>query len=313
MRIIINFAKGFKATGMTTKMVLFLLIINLFFSLLLAIPMYNSLKNSLGSSEAGERMAEGFDYLWWEEFIDNAKGLETTFNPSIIGKGAVLNNLDGLIKMRFLTFPPVIIFFGFFYIVLHTFLAGGILSIFNQDTPKFTMKEFTKGAGHYFFRFFVLMLISWLFFLAFAYLLDSEFTLIIDNISENSLTEVTPFYFALVFNTIILFLLFFIQMVFDYARIKIVLEGSRNVLKSAAEAFGFVFKHPFSTLGLYYLIFLISIAVTVIYILLKGFIPQSNFLMVFTAFLLQQMFIFSVIWLRCCLYSSQMELFRYLK
>jgi hypothetical protein len=34
---------------------------------------------------------------------------------------------------------------------------------------------------------------------------------------------------------------------------------------------------------------------------------------VLAAFFLQQIFIFAVIWLRCWLYSSQMELYRYLK
>lgn len=313
MKFIINFIKGFKATGKITQMILFLFIINLLFSLLLAIPMYNSLKNSFGYSEAGERMSEGFDYLWWEEFRDDAEGLETTFTPSIIGKGAILNNLQSLVKMEYFVIPSVILALGVLYIIFHTFLSGGILSTFNQDALKFSMKGFAKGAGSYFFRFFILTLISWIFFIVLFNLLTRGFKPIMEKISDNSLTEVTPFYLNLLFSTIILFLLLFIQMVFDYARIKIVLEDSRDILKSALEAFGFVLKHPLSTLGLYYLIFLINIAVTIIYISIKGFIPQSSFPTVFIVFLLQQVFIFSVIWLRCCLYSSQMELYRYLK
>ena len=102
-------------------------------------------------------------------------------------------------------------------------------------------------------------------------------------------------------------------MVFDYARIKVVLEESRNILKSTLEALAFVFKYPFSTLGLFYLIFLIQVAVTVIYILLKEIIPQSNFPWVLAAFIIQQLFIFAVIWIRCLLYSSQMQLYKYMK
>lgn len=313
MKVIINFIKGFRATGKTTQMIFFLFIINLLFSLLLTIPMYNSLKNSIGSSEAGERMAEGFDYLWWQEFRDEAKGLETTFTPSIIGKGAILNNLQSLVKMEYFAIPSVILALGVLYIILHTFLSGGILSTFNQDTPKFSMKGFAKGAGSYFFRFFILTLISWVFFIALFNLLTRGFNPIMEDVSDNSLTEVTPFYINLLFGAIIFFLLLLIQMVFDYARIKIALEDSRDVLKSALEAFGFVFKHPISTLGVYYLIFLIHIAVTIIYILVKEFLPQSAWFGVLIAFLLQQLFIFAVIWLRCCLYSSQMQLYKYLK
>ena len=101
-------------------------------------------------------------------------------------------------------------------------------------------------------------------------------------------------------------------MVFDYSRIKIVLEDSSDVLTAAASAFGFVFRHLGSTLGLFYLLFLVQVVFTSIYILIQGFIPQFSFIGVASAFLFQQIFIFGMIWIRCWLYSSQMELYRYL-
>jgi len=289
------------ATGRVPKMVLFLFVVNLLFSLLLAIPMYNSLKDSFGRSEAGFRMAQGFDYIWWEEFRDEARGLETTFSPSVIGKGAILTNLESLIQMRFFSSPPILIVFGLFYIILHTFLAGGILSTFSQDVPRFTMKEFIQGAGLHFLRFFI------------GGLLRDAFISILSGISSNSFSEVTPFFIRLAFSALTFILLLFIQMVFDYARIKVVLEESRNIFKSTLEALVFVFKYPFSTFGLFYLVFLFQVAVTVIYILLKEIIPQSNFPWVLAVFIIQQLFIFAIIWVRCLLYSSQMQLYRYMR
>jgi len=313
MKIFWNFGRGFISTGRVSKMVLFLFAVNLFFSLLLAIPMYNSLKDSFGRSEAGSRMAQGFDYIWWQEFRDEARGLETTFSPSVIGKGAILTNLESLSQMRLFSSQPILLMFGLFYIILHTFLAGGILSIFSQDAPRFTMKEFIQGAGSHFLRFFGLMLFSWVFIIAIGGLLRDAFISILSNISSNSLSEVTPFIIRLGFSALTFILLLFIQMVFDYARIKVVLEESRNILKSTLEALAFVFKYPFSTFGLFYLIFIFQAAVTVIYILLKEIIPQSNFPWILAAFIIQQLFIFAVIWIRCLLYSSQMQLYRYMK
>ncbi len=313
MKIFWNFGRGFMATGRVPKMVLFLFIINLFFSLLLAIPMYNSLKDSFGRSEAGSTMAQGFDYLWWQEYQDEAKGLETTFSPSVIGKGAILTNLENLIQMRFLSLPPILLVFGLFYIILHTFLAGGILTIFSQDVPRFTMKEFIQGAGSHFLRFFGLMLFSWVFIIAIGSSFQDALISILSNISSNSLSEVTPFFIGLGFSALIFILLLFVQMVFDYARIKVVLEESRNIFKSILDALGFVFKYPFSTFGLFYLIFIFQVAVTMIYILLQEIIPQSNLPWVLATFIIQQLFIFSVIWIRCLLYSSQMQLYRYMK
>ena len=313
MKIFINFGKGFITTGKTTKMVLFLFLINLLFSLILGIPMYNSLKNSLGASEAGNKMVESFDYIWWEEFRDEAQGLERTFTPAIIGKGAILTNLESLIQMSYFSAPPLLVGFVLFYIILHTFLAGGILSTFNQDEPRFAAKEFLQGAGSHFLRFFGLMLFSWLFLFVINKIIQNVFLPIIVDISSNSYSEIAPFLLMLALNVITLFLLFFVQMVFDYARIKVVLEDENNIFKASGKAFQFVFKHPFSTLGLFYLIFFLNIVVTVSYILVKEIIPQSDILTVVAAFFLHQLFIFALVWIRCLLYASQWELYRYLK
>ncbi len=312
MKVIINLIKGFANTRKSARMVLLLLLINLAFSIALALPLYHSLKDSFGDSLVADRMAEGFDYLWWEEFRDEAKGLEKTFTPSIIGKGAVLNNLEGLLMMRFLELPSILIVIGLLYIILHTFLAGGILSTLNKEKVRFSMGEFFEGAGSYFFRFFLLMLLSWLFFILFPFVSFGILGTILENVRENAFSEITPFYLGLVFNAVVLFLFLFIQMVFDYGRIKIVMEGKRNILRAALGAFGFVFRHLGSTLTLFYLLFLVQVAVTLVYILIQGFIPQSQFWGILMAFLFQQLFIFSLIWVRCWLYSSQMEFYRYL-
>ncbi len=293
-------------------MVLLLVIINLLFSLPFAVSLYSSLQDSMGLSEASEKMAKGFDYLWWEEYKDQSEGIEKTFSPSIIGPGAILNNLQALAEMRLTAVPPILLAWGVLYLILRSFLAGGILSIYNQERPKFDLKRFAQGAASFFSRFFTLMLISWAFFLAVATVLNYGFRPLLENISEKANSEVEPFLFGLLFSLTILVLLLFIQMVFDYARIKIVVENHRNVLKASFKAFGFVFKHIFSTLSLYYLIVFMQVATAIIYIYLKSLIPQINSPFVLGAFVLQQLFIFALLWLRCLLYSSQMELYRYL-
>jgi len=313
MKVFINVLKGFQKTGKLPRMIVFLLVINFAFSLILAVPMYHSLKDSFGSSLVGERMAEGFDYLWWEEYRDEAQGLEKTFTPSIIGKGAVLNNLEGLIQLRVFDLPPAVLVFGLLYIILHTFLAGGILSLLKKTDHTFSLKKFFKGAGSYFFRFFLLMLLSWVFFLIIGQAVGGGLNSLLGGMSDSVFSEVAPFYWGMVFSAVVLFLFLFIQMIFDYARIKIVLDDSPNILASAVGAFGFILRHLGSTLGLFYLLFLVQTAFTLIYILIQGVIPQSSFLGVALGFLIQQFFIFGLIWIRCWLYSSQMELYRFIR
>lgn len=311
MKGLYHFAKGFKNTGMTARMVLLLFVINLAFALILAVPMYQSLKGSFGNSLVGDRMAEGFDALWWEEFNDQSEGLEKTFTPFIIGKGAVLNNLEGLVQMKFFELPPAVLIFGLLYIILHTFLAGGILTTFKSDSPHFNMTSFFSGAGTWFGRFLGIMLISWVFLIGGVGLLHQWFASLVANMSRSSLSEVGPFWLTLALDAVILFLLFFFQMVFDYVRIDMVLTEKRSVIHSVLKGFGMVFKHPGSTLGLYYLIFIVNIAMTVVYILLRGLIPDTAVWGVLIAFGVQQLFIFAVIWIRCWLYTAQVEVYRF--
>ncbi len=70
-------------------------------TLLIALPLSLSLRGSierhLGRSMAADAVAAGADYGWWQEFSGQAAGVATTFSPSIVGFGAVLNNLEGLL------------------------------------------------------------------------------------------------------------------------------------------------------------------------------------------------------------------------
>lgn len=311
MRSIINVIKGFKATKQTARMVLLLFILNLAFSLILAVPVYHSLIESFGDSLVAERMAKGFDFLWWEEYRDQSEGLEKTFTPSIIGKGAILNNLEGLILMTFFNLPPIVLILGLIYIIFRTFLAGGILATFNISEPKFSLKKFFGEAAGFFSRFFLVMLVSWLFFFGFLGLLNRGFSTIRYSVAQSSFSEITPFALGLFFSSIILFLIFFFQMLFDYTRIQIVVEERTNVLVAIRDAIRFVFRHPGSTLALFYLLVLANLGVTLIYLLLKNLVPQSTSLGVLAAVLIQQIFIFAVIGIRCWLYASEINLYKY--
>lgn len=310
MKAITSLKQGLRLTGRASRMVVFLFILNLLFSLVLAVPMYHILKDSFGQGETVEKMAEEFDYLWWEQFRYESQGVAKTFSPSIIGKGALLDNWDSLLHMNFFNLPPMIVALVFLYILFRTFLAGGILSIYKNSAEKFEIQKFLRGAGTYYFRFFLLMLFSWVFFYVIGGILNRKFVTILSNISSRSYSEIPSFYFGLLFSAIILVLFLLVQMVFDYARIHVVLEDRRNVFASFLKSMFFVLRHPGSTFGLYYLLLLASVALAVVYSLVIGILPDSGFPGVLAGLLVQEIFIFGTIWLRCWLYAGQMELFR---
>lgn len=291
-------------------MIFFLFLLNLLFSMVLVVPMYHILKVSFGRGETAEKMAEGFDYLWWEQFRHGSQGVAKTFSPAIIGKGALLDNYDYLINMNLFKLPSAILMLIFLYILFRTFLAGGILSIYTSGHEKFKMKIFFSGAGTFYLRFILLMLISWIFFYLTGILLNRKFTSVLNSVSSRSYSEIPSFYLSLLFSSIILILFLFIQMIFDYARIDVVQEDKRNVIRSIWKSVFFIFRHPVSTLGLFYILFLAGIVLAVVYSLVVEVLPESNILGVLIGFIVQQIFILGVIWIRCWLYAGQIELYR---
>ena len=310
MKTISVLKQGLKLTGRASRMIFFLFLLNLLFSLVLAVPMYHIMKDSFGQGETAEKMSKGFDYLWWEQFRYRSQGLAKTFSPSIIGKGAILDNYDYLINMNLFKLPSAIITLIFLYILFRTFLAGGILSVYNSSHEKFKMKSFFSGAGVYYMRFILLMLISWIFLYLVGILLNRKLTSILNAVSSISYSEIPSFYLGLLFSVIILMLFLFIQMVFDYARIDVVREERQNAFKSVKKSVHFIIRHPLSTLSVFYLLFLAGAVFAVVYSFVAEALPDANFLGVLIGFIVQEIFILGVIWLRCWLYAGQMELYR---
>jgi len=103
----------------------------------------------------------------------------------------------------------------------------------------------------------------------------------------------------------------FVQMVFDYARIKTVLEERRNIFRAALDGLRFVARHPLSSFGVYYLLFALGVVLSVAYILLKESIVQSSAGGVLLVFAVQQVFILALVGVRCWTYAGELSLARY--
>ena len=73
-------------------------------TLLVSVPLTLALRamlaQHLGASLAADTAASGVNYDWMQEFSDQATGLGTTFKPTIIGFGAVLDNLSALCRQH---------------------------------------------------------------------------------------------------------------------------------------------------------------------------------------------------------------------
>ena len=311
MKVLFNAIKGFQTVKAAARLILLLYLANLAFAVILAVPVHHSLTASLGASEAGDRMARGFDYLWWGEFREKAHGLAASFDPSILGRGALLNNLEGLLEWRFVGLPAVLLLALLVYILLHTFLAGGVLTLYREPKPRFEPGAFLQGAVARFPAFIGLTVLSWIFFFAAGSALNGRLRGFVGHSSRAALTERTGFWAGLAVSLFIWALIGLIQMVFDYARVSNVLGERRGVLRSFIEGLGFVVRHPAAAAGLGLLFFGAGLVWSVVYVLARESIGTSSPGGVAAVFGLQQVFIAGLVALRCWAYAGELHLARY--
>ncbi len=96
-------------------------------TLLTALPfslmMRQALQSHLGNSMMAEQVAHGVNVQWWSEFIVRTGPLGRTFQTTIIGFAAVLDNLSTLADAN--RRPTPILWAGALYLVLWLFLSGG--------------------------------------------------------------------------------------------------------------------------------------------------------------------------------------------
>ena len=132
-------------------------------TLLVALPLSIALRGliaaQLGDSMFADTLAEGASYDWWQEFLSQATGLGTTFVPSIIGFGAVLNNLGALLDN--LPMATTIVGATSAWLVLWSFLSGGVLDRYARMRPT-RSSGFFSACGTHFWRFLRLGVLSWL-------------------------------------------------------------------------------------------------------------------------------------------------------
>src|SRR5258708_7879764 len=136
-------------------------VLTLALSLPLGLAMRGLIAQHLGSSLAADTAASGVNYDWMQEFGDQATGLGATLKPTVIGAGAVLDNLSSFIDN--VHRPIVIVGAAGAYLVLWLFVAGGIIDRYARERPT-RAHGFFAASGVFFFRFLRLAVVMWIFY-----------------------------------------------------------------------------------------------------------------------------------------------------
>ena len=249
-------------------------------TLLVALPLSFALRGMIeqhiGRSLAAERAAGSVNYDWWQEFSAQATGLGTTFVPTIVGFGAVLDNLSGLLDNQRLA--TTVAGATSAWLVLWSFLSGGVLDRYARARPT-RVQGFFAACGVHFWRFLRLGIVAFVIYdLLFAWVHPLLFESLYPRLTRDLTVERTAFAIRLGCYLVFGALLVLTNLLFDYARIRLVVEDRRSALGALAAGLRFVRRQK-GTLGLYLANALIFVVLVLVYAILAPGAPGSGFSM----------------------------------
>ena len=268
-----------------------------------ALVLHGLIAGHLGDSLMADTAARGANYDWWNEFLVQASGIGQTFVPAIIGFAAVLDNLSRLADNRSLA--PALAGLVGTQIVLSVFLSGGVLERLARDRA-LGPAAFFSACGVWFVRFarlgIVAALVYWLLFARLhPWLFDTVYPL-----STHELTvERTAFAVRVALYLVFTALVCGVNILFDYAKIRAVVEDRRSMLGALAAGTRFVVRHPAKTLALYAMNVSVYLLVVGIYYLVA---PGASAGVL--AFALGQLYIVLRVMVRLQFAASQAALFQ---
>jgi hypothetical protein len=281
--------------------------LTLLVSVPMAAAMQGLLARHLGASLAAEAAASGVNYDWMQEFADQSSGLGVTFKPTIIGIGAVLDNLSAFLDN--VQRPVVIVGAASIYVLLWIFVAGGIIDRYARDRPT-RAPGFFGAAGVFFFRFLRLAVVQGL---VYAAVFRSLHPLLFDRLYPRLIHEVnverTAFAIRLLLYVVFGMVVAACVTVFDYAKVRAVVEDRRSMASAVAAALRFVRRNLSAVATLFLINFGLFVAVVGVYAFVVPAMRGTGAPM-WMAFLIGQMYLVARLWVKLVFWASETALFQ---
>ncbi len=274
---------GIRRAWQNKAVIFWLWLINLSVALFLVAPLYAMIYDHTALSTSAEQLGSGFTATWWTDFS--------------FAEGAALAAWQGSLWVA-----------GAFYLVLHVFLAGGVLAFLYSDQRFPFWARFGSSCGTYFGRFFRLVLISLVFY-GVVFWIDGLLFEMVDRLSDNGGLQPQAWWGHLIRSVVIVALFFSVSLLFDYAKVRTVVRDSRSMIIETARTLGFVLRNAPRVATLYLLLVSLGAALMAAYWGSSGVIEGTGAGLL-ALFVAQQTYVAARIWLRLATWGGAMSLYR---
>lgn len=202
---------------------------------------------------------------------------------------------------------------GVVYVVFTVLTTGGTLSVFAGTGRQFRAPVFFRGCGMFFWRFFRLLILALIFYAIFVLGLNAAMTAFLRWLTENWGQEKYVLLLTWARWVAVAFVFLVLNMIFDYAKVRLVVDEGRSAIGAAFRSIQFVFRNFRKTLGVYLFCVLLGLIIMAIYNPLEHVLPQQTKRWIIAVFFLQQLFILARVYVRLTFFSSEVILYESLK
>ncbi len=252
---------GLRRVAAAPALVAGVFVVTLLAALPPALTLRGALEDHLGSSLAADAAASGVNYDWWQEFASQASGVGTTFTPSVIGFATTLDSVSSLLDARALLTPIAAALA--LYAAAWLFVSGGVIDRYARGR-RLGAHGFFAASGTFFFRFLRLgAAAAAAYWFLFAYVHRWLFAQWYVNVTRDLAFEQTVFAWRLLMYAIFAALLASIATIFDYAKVRAVVEDRRSMAGALIAAIRFIVRRPGRVAGVFLLnaaLFLVVVA-----------------------------------------------------
>ncbi len=264
------------------RLAVLLWVFNAVLAAIAAFPAFLHLSSVLGERPEGDRLLQGFSF-----------GLMTEMGHYQGAWGGIL--------MSVLLPLAVVALLG------NALTSGGVLEVLTAQDDRRLLHRFGRGAGHFFGRFFRAGLVAGLVGLVVAGML-AALVRGIGRRLEDSAWEPMGFVVGLVRFALVALVVLLVLMALDLARVRIVLEDSRQAIRLFFRSLKFVLRHPVKVLGLWVVNSLVLLGVLAAYLAYCHRFPASRGRFILAMIVTQQAVMLARAGLRVGLWGSEIAL-----
>jgi hypothetical protein len=290
MSVASSIRQGFSITRRIGSAVGILFFANLAIAALAGFPIYRGIQGFTGRSLMGQELARGFSVDWLTDFsFNNPRGFDR--------------------------YATVIVCLGFVSLVLNSILAGGVLTRFKAPDLKYSLADYFGDTARYLWRLLRLLLIGLICYWIVFKLLNEKLGQWVDHWTTDWADDRAVFgaHFAVL--VLVVLGLGFVNLVMDYARVRLVLEEGTGAIQAFLASLGFSLGRLKAAIGVYIVPSSLGLALLGVYRLLfpwgiinatVGGAPHLRELLALTGvFVVQQVVMFGRYWFRVATWAGE--------